>query len=281
MIRGSSDPGLEERPAVAPGRPRAEPGHGEADFLVYEDERLSFDEHFRAAATLAHRLVERLRRAAGRPGRHRHAQLPRVVDRVLGRGRRSARSSCRSTRGGRRPSSSTAWRTPGVASCCSATPSGPSASPTTCRASPALRATIVAKPRRAAPRRRRRRRSRTCSATVDRRPSCPTSTSTPRTTPRSSTRRARPGRRRARSAPTATSAPTCCRLVLRRRRRGRCRGRPTRRRAAAAGARPERLPAVGAVLPRHRLPLDPRGQPGLRREDRASCTSGTPSGRSS
>ena len=32
--------------------------HGAADFLVYEDEHLSFDEHFRAAATLAHRLVE-------------------------------------------------------------------------------------------------------------------------------------------------------------------------------------------------------------------------------
>ena len=31
---------------------------------------------------------------------------------------------------------------------------------------------------------------------------------------------------------------------------------------------PERLPAVGAVLPRHGLPLDPRAQRGLRREDR-------------
>jgi long-chain acyl-CoA synthetase len=32
--------------------------HGEKDFLVYEDERLSFAEHFRAVATLAHALVE-------------------------------------------------------------------------------------------------------------------------------------------------------------------------------------------------------------------------------
>ncbi len=33
-------------------------GHGPATFLVYEDERLSFDEHFRQAAALAHRLVD-------------------------------------------------------------------------------------------------------------------------------------------------------------------------------------------------------------------------------
>jgi acyl-CoA synthetase (AMP-forming)/AMP-acid ligase II len=32
--------------------------HGSADFLVYEDDRLSFEEHFRAVATLAHRLVD-------------------------------------------------------------------------------------------------------------------------------------------------------------------------------------------------------------------------------
>jgi long-chain acyl-CoA synthetase len=32
--------------------------HGEADFLVYEDDHLSFEQHFRAAATLAHRLVD-------------------------------------------------------------------------------------------------------------------------------------------------------------------------------------------------------------------------------
>jgi long-chain acyl-CoA synthetase len=33
--------------------------HGDAGFLVYEDETLSFAEHYRAAATLAHRLIER------------------------------------------------------------------------------------------------------------------------------------------------------------------------------------------------------------------------------
>jgi long-chain acyl-CoA synthetase len=39
--------------------------HGDAAFLVYEDERMSFDEHFRAAATLATRLVERFGVAKG------------------------------------------------------------------------------------------------------------------------------------------------------------------------------------------------------------------------
>ncbi|MGH9088640.1 MAG: class I adenylate-forming enzyme family protein [Acidimicrobiales bacterium] len=34
-------------------------GHGEADFLVYENERVSFARHYRLAATLAHRLVDR------------------------------------------------------------------------------------------------------------------------------------------------------------------------------------------------------------------------------
>ncbi len=33
--------------------------HGDKDFLVYEDERISFAEHFRAVAALAHALVDR------------------------------------------------------------------------------------------------------------------------------------------------------------------------------------------------------------------------------
>ncbi|MFI5036154.1 MAG: class I adenylate-forming enzyme family protein [Acidimicrobiales bacterium] len=33
--------------------------HGQRDFLVYEGRRLTFDQHYRAAATFAHRLVER------------------------------------------------------------------------------------------------------------------------------------------------------------------------------------------------------------------------------
>ena len=33
--------------------------HGDKDFLVYEDERITFAEHFRTVATLAHALVDR------------------------------------------------------------------------------------------------------------------------------------------------------------------------------------------------------------------------------
>src|SRR6478735_8140691 len=33
-------------------------GHGEQTFLVYEDERMTFEEHFRAAAHLGRRLVD-------------------------------------------------------------------------------------------------------------------------------------------------------------------------------------------------------------------------------
>ena len=33
--------------------------HGDKDFLVYEDERITFAEHFRAVAALAHALVDR------------------------------------------------------------------------------------------------------------------------------------------------------------------------------------------------------------------------------
>jgi long-chain acyl-CoA synthetase len=33
-------------------------GHGAKDFLVYEDQRLTFDEHYRLASTLAHRLFD-------------------------------------------------------------------------------------------------------------------------------------------------------------------------------------------------------------------------------
>ncbi|HVX22284.1 MAG TPA: AMP-binding protein [Acidimicrobiales bacterium] len=35
-------------------------GYGDAEYLVYEDERYTFDRHYRIAATLAHRLVDRL-----------------------------------------------------------------------------------------------------------------------------------------------------------------------------------------------------------------------------
>jgi long-chain acyl-CoA synthetase len=40
-------------------------GHGEATFLVYENERTSFSEHYRIACTLAHRLIDEFSIAPG------------------------------------------------------------------------------------------------------------------------------------------------------------------------------------------------------------------------
>ena len=65
--------------------------HGDKDFLVYEDERVTFDQHFRIVAALAHQLVERFGIRPGRPGGHRHAQPPRVGHGLLGHHRRRRR----------------------------------------------------------------------------------------------------------------------------------------------------------------------------------------------
>ncbi len=40
-------------------------GHGAADFIVYEDRRISYDRHYRLAATLAHRLIDEVGVAKG------------------------------------------------------------------------------------------------------------------------------------------------------------------------------------------------------------------------
>ncbi len=69
--------------------------HGDKTFVVYEDERLTYLEFFHATATLAHALRDEFGARQGRPGGHRHAQLPGVDRRVLGRAGRSARSRCR------------------------------------------------------------------------------------------------------------------------------------------------------------------------------------------
>ena len=103
--------------------------------------------------------------------------------------------------------------------------------------------------------------------------------SSPRTTRRSSTRRARPAGRRARSARTATSATNLMSLAF-------ASARAAARSDAGAGAAPatpraERVPAVGAVLPRDRLPLGARWPTSRSAGRSCSCTSGTPSARSS
>ena len=149
----------------------------------------------------------RRRHPGRRPRGHRHAQLPRVVHRLLGAPPPPAPSSCRSTPGGRARSSSTACPTR-AAGCSSPTRAGraarrpPAAS---CRPSSARSSCGQDRPdHRPAPSP-----SRRCSAPCDRRRRpARRRHSTPRTTPRSSTRRARPASRRARSARTATSART-------------------------------------------------------------------------
>ena len=67
--------------------------HGEATYLVYEEERYSFARAHEIVASLAMHLVD-LRDRQGRPGGPRHAQPSRVGVVVLGRGlcRRSGRA---------------------------------------------------------------------------------------------------------------------------------------------------------------------------------------------
>ena len=62
--------------------------HGDKDFLVYEDERISFSEHFQQVAALSPGPRRPVRDRQGRPGGHRHAQPARVGHRLLGGDRR-------------------------------------------------------------------------------------------------------------------------------------------------------------------------------------------------
>ena len=55
-IRGVPDPDLEERSPSLRAILDMSLGHGDAVFLVYEDEQTTFAEHYRIACTLAHRL---------------------------------------------------------------------------------------------------------------------------------------------------------------------------------------------------------------------------------
>ena len=182
--------------------------HGAADFLVYEDERPQLRRRTSARRPpLAHRLVDRPRRPARRPGGHRHAELPGVVRGLLGRGvdrrgRRPAQRVVDRPRAGVRPVRlglgravlrRRAGRAPAASTSRTCRPSARRSSPRPRRATPGPTAPSRSRPR---------------WARSTRRPSCPSWRSIPRTTPRSSTRRARPAGRRARSARSATSAPT-------------------------------------------------------------------------
>ena len=197
-----------------------------------------------------------LRRREGRPRRHRDAQLPRVVDRVLGRGRgRRDRRAAQRLVDGRRARLRPAGL--GLEGRVRRRASAPSACAT--RLARARRSPHVAGRRAPTDR------CRVASSAFEtllgdvpaRRRAARRRASSPRTTRRSSTRRARPGSPRARSARTATSArnlscASCSRTL------GAAAAACRSRRADARRRRPR--PAVGAALPRHRLPLDPRRQ---------------------
>jgi long-chain acyl-CoA synthetase len=59
MIRGIPTRVWKTAPATLRTVLELSRGHGDADFLVYEDERTTFEQHYRIAATLAHRLRDR------------------------------------------------------------------------------------------------------------------------------------------------------------------------------------------------------------------------------
>ena len=59
------DPDVAERGQRRCARSSTSLGHGDKTFLVYEDERTTFAEHYRIACTLAHRLQDKF---SDRPG---------------------------------------------------------------------------------------------------------------------------------------------------------------------------------------------------------------------
>ncbi len=69
-------------------------GYGDQDYLVYEDERLTFADVWAQVEAMGALLHRPLRRAPRRPGGHRHAQLPRVDHRLRRPSRRSGRWRC-------------------------------------------------------------------------------------------------------------------------------------------------------------------------------------------
>ena len=190
-----------------------------------------------------------------------------MVDRVLGRGRgrrgrRAAERVVDRRRAGVRAARLRAPRS------CSSTPNASSASPRCCP--PLDIHTIVARadagaapPARRALGRRARRRSR-------RRRAARRSTSSPKTSRRSSTRRARPAGPKGALGTHRNICGNLISLGVRRRAARRCA--PASEPAPTAG--PERVPPLGAVLPRDRLPLDARGEPRRGRQARADAQVG-------
>src|ERR1700758_4354397 len=59
VIRGVTTKVWKNCPATLTDILKMSRGHGDKPFIVYEDERINFEEHFRASAHLAHVLRDR------------------------------------------------------------------------------------------------------------------------------------------------------------------------------------------------------------------------------
>ena len=224
--RGDPHPHVEARPAVAARGARAEPRPRRPRLPRLRGRALTFDGALprrSPRSPTGSSTTSACARATGSPspcatspsGRSRSGRRPRP-----------ARSSCRSTRGGRADELEYGLERLRRRGRRSSTTSGSSASPTHCRRSRASRRSIVARAPSTPTHRPTQRFEDVLGDGRRRRRAARRSSSIPRTTPRSSTRRARPGARRARSAPTATSARNLMSLAFGAARAGGARRRP-------------------------------------------------------
>ena len=197
--------------------------HGDSDFLVYEDERLTFDEHFAQVASLAHQLVGRFGIRKGDRVAIAMRNLPEWIMAFwaaiavgaivvplnawwtapeLAYGLRDSGTTLVVTDEERRQRILSHLDDAGALSAMIVTSEEPGEDGRRRHAGRRIsRAAGSGTPRRSCP-------SPMRSARSTRRRRSPTSPSTLTTTPRSSTPRAPPGGPRVRSAPTATASPT-------------------------------------------------------------------------
>ena len=126
VIRGIATRTWKHAPASLRDVLVASRAHGDRVFLVYEDETLTFEEHFRAAAHLATVLRDRFGVQPGDRVAIAMRNFPEWSVAFWAGDRRRRDRRARSTPGGPAPSWSTAWPTP-ARWLPSSTPSAPSA----------------------------------------------------------------------------------------------------------------------------------------------------------
>ena len=229
-------------------------GYGELDFLVYEDEHWSFERHYRAAATLATQLVSRC-------GVRRGDRVA-VVMRNLPEW--SVAFWAAAAAGAVVVPLNAWWTGPELAyGLRDSGNDGPDLRPGAPRAARPRARRAPPAPGVRRPTRTRAgcgpawRRSRSWSATPPTTSSCPRSRSSPTTTRRSSTRRGRPGTPK---GSLGTHRNICTNLMSLGFTNARAACRSAASEPPAPAGRPERVPALRAVLPRDGLPLGARRQ---------------------